>query len=88
MSFMIDHILSSTRQIEKRLSLQVINSNTIRQKERHIQLCSHCMKSFDRLSLLIRHIRIHTSEKPYICDISTKNRNASPLIPENKKTEL
>ena len=51
MSFMIDYILSSTKQTEKSLSLKMINSNNYHR----IQQCSHCRKSFDRPSLLIRH---------------------------------
>ncbi|CAL4101090.1 unnamed protein product, partial [Meganyctiphanes norvegica] len=35
--------------------------------KKKIHQCSHCGKSFTRLSLLVIHQRAHTGEKPYQC---------------------
>ena len=34
---------------------------------KYLNQCNHCPKSFKKPSDLVRHVRIHTGEKPYDC---------------------
>lgn len=80
---MIDHILALT---PKRVALQPIHCNSsFPKKERRLQQCSHCFKSFDRPSLLIRHLRTHTGEKPYACDVCSKAFSTSSSLNTHRR---
>ncbi|KAH1272370.1 hypothetical protein KXX16_009031, partial [Aspergillus fumigatus] len=34
--------------------------------------CGSCEKRYNRADHLIRHVRTHTREKPYVCDVCNK----------------
>ena len=50
--------------------------------------CLYCGKLFDRQDHMVRHVRIHTGEKPWSCGICGRRFNTKGNVKTHEKTHL
>ncbi|XP_033226509.1 histone-lysine N-methyltransferase PRDM9-like isoform X2 [Belonocnema kinseyi] len=58
---------------------------SIKRGERVLLPCEICRKCFDRPSLLKRHMRTHTGEKPHVCLVCNKGFSTSSSLNTHKR---
>ncbi|XP_067838040.1 zinc finger protein 236-like isoform X2 [Heptranchias perlo] len=72
---------------EKDRVSEIKDKNTeVEEDPKHANQCSFCTKSFKKPSDLVRHIRIHTGEKPFKCDECGKSFTVKSTLDCHLKT--
>ena len=70
---------------EETENLKLPSSVPTPRKPKAMLPCDTCGKEFDRPSLLKRHIRTHTGERPHVCDICNKGFSTSSSLNTHRR---
>ncbi|XP_059150373.1 zinc finger protein 236-like isoform X2 [Physella acuta] len=81
-----EKILMESASEKDRISMPKDVQNQTFRHGRFANMCSHCPKSFKKPSDLQRHLRIHTGEKPFICDICHRSFTVKSTLDSHMKT--
>ena len=70
---------------ENDLQIKIAPAQVPTRKPKAMLPCDTCGKEFDRPSLLKRHIRTHTGERPHVCDICNKGFSTSSSLNTHRR---
>ena len=77
-------VIASRLYSKKEASKNVEKTSSNRRSKRMLP-CDFCGKCFDRPSLLSRHLRTHTGERPHVCEICEKGFSTSSSLNTHRR---